>query len=250
MQITAIKTPIVKLNDDLFEIVKSSVKFIPEESVFIVTSKIISYCQGRVVAKTTEDKSEKHNLIRSEADLYLEPHSSKYNLMLTVKNHTLAVNAGIDESNVANGGYILWPENLQETANEIWRFLREHYKVKKVGVLITDSKSFPLRWGVIGTFIAHCGFKSLHNFIGEKDLFDREIQMVQVNVAEAVATAAVLEMGEVAEQTPLALVEEIKLIEFQDREPTEKELEDAVIEPEDDVYAPVLMNAKWKKGRK
>jgi coenzyme F420-0:L-glutamate ligase/coenzyme F420-1:gamma-L-glutamate ligase len=100
---------------------------------------------------------------------------------------------------------------------------------------------------VVGTCLAHCGFKQLADYRGKKDLFGRKIKFVQLNVAEAIASAAVLEMGEVAEQMPLALVEEIKHIEFQDHEPTQQELQALRIELEDDVYGPFLKSVPWVK---
>ena len=247
MIVTPIKTPIVKQNDNLFKIIKKSIPQLAEESILVVTSKIISFSQGRIVKRTTKDQSEKHQLVKKEADDYLEPHSSRYKVMLTIKNNTLAVNAGIDESN-ADDGYVLWPEDLQKTTNDIWRFLRENYQVKKVGVIVTDSKTLPLRWGVVGTAIAHCGFQALYDYRGAKDLFGREIRMSQINIAEAIAVAAVLEMGEVAERTPLCLVKEMKKIKFQNRPSTPKELASLRIRPEDDVYAPLLTSVQWKKG--
>lgn len=249
MKATAIKTPLVELNDNLHQVIARSIKFLPEKSVLVISSKIISYCQGRWVKKTAEsdeeEKERKHDLVRKEADRYLEPHTSRYDLMVTIKDQTVTVNAGIDESNAA-GGYILWPENLQETVNDVWHFLRQHFNLKVVGVVVSDSRTTPLRWGVVGTALVHCGFKALHNYIGDKDLFGREMTMEQVSVSESMAAAAVLEMGEVAERTPLCIVENVRLIEFQDRTPTEKELEDLEISLEDDVYAPFLTQAEWQ----
>ena len=168
--------------------------------------------------------------------------------MLTIKNSTLAVNAGIDESN-ADGNYVLWPKAIQETTNKIWAFLRRHYQIKEIGVIVTDSKTIPLRWGVIGTAISHCGFKALHDYRGQKDLFGREIKMSQINIAEAIAVSAVLEMGEASERTPLCLVQDIKKIKFQNRTPTKKELKELKIPLEDDVYSPLLTAVNWIKRK-
>lgn len=248
MKFTAIKTPIVKEHDDLFEIITDSIEKIPEKSVLIVTSKILSYAQGRLVEKELGTKQEKHQLVKQEADYYLPSSYSKYDMMLAIKNHTLTVNAGVDESNAA-GKYVLWPKNMQQEINQLWKKLREFYKVKQLGIILTDSRTWPFRWGVVGTALVHCGFKQLADQRGEKDLFGRKIKMVQLNVAEAIASASSLEMGEVAEQTPLCIVENIKHIEFQNRPPTKKELEDLKIEKENDAYGPLLINADWRKAK-
>ncbi|MFC1790259.1 coenzyme F420-0:L-glutamate ligase [Patescibacteria group bacterium] len=243
MKVTALKTPLVKKGDDLLKIISQSLEAVPEKSVLVVTSKIVTVCQGQMVSKIMP----KHELVRKEADLYLDPKESIHGMMITVKGHTLAVNAGIDESN-ANGHFLLLPRNLQKTTNQIWQFLREQYGVKEVGVIVTDSRSFPLRWGVLGTCLSHCGFRALFDRRGEKDLFGREIKETLVNVAEALAVAGVFQMGEVAEQTPLALIKEIGSIKFQDREPSKQELQSLKLTLENDIYGPILTRASWQKG--
>ena len=72
--------------------------------------------------------------------------------------------------------------------------------------------------------------------------------MEQLNLMQAVTAAAVVEMGEGNEQTPIAIIEEIRDIQFQDREPTVEELELLKIDLEDDAYAPIIAGAPWKKG--
>jgi len=263
MKVTAIKTPIVKANDDLYPIIENSIKnsqlgTLPEKSVVIVTSKIISYTQGRLVAKKNlktetshKDKTQKQALVKQEAEYYLPASYSQPNMMMAIKHGTLTVNAGIDESNAMLDDklcYVLWPENLQETANQIWQFLHDTFGLKQVGVIITDSRTWPMRWGVVGTCLAHCGFKQLKDWRGTKDLFGREIKMVQVNVAEAIAAAAALEMGEVAEQTPLGVVEDIKQIVWQAQVPTQQELKDLLIDKKDDVYGSLIDAVEWVKN--
>lgn len=265
MQITALKTPLVKENDELMPVIKNAIDAYLaqsgqsaqpalENTVLAVTSKIISYAQNRLVNKTPQakvdeeaEKAQKHDLVKQEAEEYLPASYSQYNLMLAIKGNTLTVNAGIDESN-ANGKFVLWPKNLQQLTNQIWQFIRQTYQLKNFGVIVTDSRTLPLRWGVVGTCLTHCGFLHLRDYRGVEDLHQRAIKMVQVNVAEALAVAMALEMGEVAEQTPLALASQIKHIQFQDHAPTEQELADLKISRQDDVYGPFLNSVEWVKN--
>ncbi|MFH0943136.1 MAG: coenzyme F420-0:L-glutamate ligase [Candidatus Beckwithbacteria bacterium] len=248
MNLNSIKTSLVKPKDDLFLLIKRSIKSIPENSVLAITSKIFSYSQNRLVKKITAEKSEKHNLVRQEADFYLDPSLSQYDTMLTIKNNILAVNAGIDESNAANF-YLLWPKNLQSATNQLWIKLRRYYQLKNFGLIITDSKTTPLKWGVTGTCIAHCGFAALNDYRGRPDLFGRKMKMTQVNVAEALAVVAVYEMGETNQSTPLCLIQSIPFIKFSSQPPTKKELFSLKISLEDDVYAPLLTSVSWKNTR-
>ena len=57
-------------------------------------------------------------------------------------------------------------------------------------------------------------------------------------------------MGEGVEQTPIVVMEDLKFVEFQDRNPTKKELDDFYIRiNSDDLFAPFLQNAPWQKGK-
>ena len=247
MQVTAVKTPLLKAGDNLEEIIASALPRLPERSVVVIASKAFSTVENRFVPKTTEEKSEKHNLVRQEAEYYIEPHSSKYNLMLTIKRNAIFVNAGIDESN-ADDQFILWPEDPQRSLNTLWLFLREWFGVKELGLTMSDSTSFPLNWGVVGHAIAYCGFNPLKSYIGKPDLFGRPMKMEQVNVAQSLTAAAVWEMGEGDERQPLALIEGLPAVEFLDHVPTDEELAALKIEMADDAYAPILSSVEWKKS--
>ena len=73
-------------------------------------------------------------------------------------------------------------------------------------------------------------------------------KLSKVNVVDALATAAVLQMGESNEQTPLAIITDVPFVQFQNRNPTEQELQALPISIEDDVYAPLLQSTAWIKN--
>lgn len=245
MRVTPIATPVIHEGYDLLALIRDSVRELPEKSILAVTSKVVAICEGRLVPIQTGTKEEKQQLAKQEAEAYIDASHSQYQIMITVKHSTVAVNAGVDESN-ANGHYILLPENPYRSARQIWQFLRKEFGVKEVGVVITDSRTFPLKWGVIGTSLGHCGFKALNNKIGQADLFGHQMQMTQVAVAEALAVAAVLEMGETDEAQPLCLIQDSKMVQFQNRATTQKEINELQIKMKDDVYGPMLLAAPWE----
>ena len=247
MKITPIKTDIVHKGDSLEAVLTKFIPPLQEKSVVVITGKIVALCENAVVEKMSEDREDKWRLVQEQAELYTDPNNSAYNLMLTIKDQVLAVNAGIDESN-AGGDYVLLPQQPYQSAEKIWNFLRAKHNIIHLGVLLIDSRSFPLKWGTIGTSLAHCGFAALNNKIGEKDLFGHEMQMTQENVTEGLAVAANLVIGEVAECQPIAIVEDVPMVQFQDMPPTPAELEELHISIEDDAYSPILKNADWKKG--
>lgn len=245
MLITPIKTDKVTPSTKLFDFLDKNLVKIQNQQILAVTSKIIAITQGRI---HPFEKDKKQDLIKKEADFFIPTEDNIYNITLTIKNGVLAVSAGIDESN-GNGYFVLWPNNPQKMANQIRNYLTNKFSLTKVGVVITDSKSSPLRRGITGVCITHSGFQALNSYIGKPDLFGRELHTTQVNVADAIATSAVLVMGEGSEQTPIALVSDISFVQFQDHDPTNEELDNLKINLENDLYSPILKNAPWQKGK-
>jgi F420-0:gamma-glutamyl ligase len=94
-----------------------------------------------------------------------------------------------------------------------------------------------LRAGIIGSALGYAGFAGLKNYRNKKDLFGRTFQFSSVNIADCLATAAVLVMGEGAERQPLAIIKNppVKFC----RRISKKEL---LIDLKDDIYLPLLKN--------
>jgi putative folate metabolism gamma-glutamate ligase len=254
MNVRAFKThAITPADHDLLAILDAYVPAVEEGTVLAITSKIVAICQGRVVkleetldAATRAER--KAALIRQEADRFLPASESKYRVWLTIKDGRLIPSAGIDESN-GDGYAILWPADVQGVANAVRAYLCRRFSRHRVGVLITDSTTAPLRLGVTGVAIAHSGFQAINDLVGTPDLFGRPLQVTRVNVRDALAAAAVLVMGEGQEQTPLALIEDLPFVTFQERDPTPAELDGLQIALEDDLYAPLLTAVEWQRGQ-
>lgn len=247
MKVTGIRTNVITKGDSIEDVLQTYLpEKLEEKTVIAITSKIVSICEGQLIKIEDADKDE---LIKQESQWYLPRKINKYNISYAIVHNFLVGGAGIDESN-GNGSYILWPKDPQKSANNAREFLQKKYKLKHIGVIITDSKANPLRWGVTAASIAYSGFKVLKNYIGTPDIFGRPFTFETLNIADALAASAGIVMGEGAEQTPLAVIEGIPHIEFQDRNPTEKEIKELKIEPEDDIYAPLLTSVTWLKGKK
>ncbi len=240
MIVRAIKTrKFLPPKDNLLDLL-SSIKELKEDSVVAVTSKVVSIGEGRCIPTSKISKDE---LAAEEADKYLPREESPGGWILhTIKNNMIVASGGVDESNGANY-YILWPKNPTASAKKIWSFLRKRFKIINVGVIITDSRLIPLRRGVVGIAISYFGFKGLKDYRGKKDLFGREFVMETSNLADSLATAAVLEMGEGAERLPIVVISNIPDIEFSSK--TDKSLE---LGEKEDMFYPFFSSVKWKKG--
>lgn len=234
MQIKALKTRVFKEKEDLLSFILKYVKNLKENSILVITSKIVALAEGRIVA--FENEKQKIVLIKKESSFAIK---TKYpGVWLTIKDGAVMANAGIDESN-AYGKLILLPKNSFRSARLLRKSLVKEFKVKNLGILITDSRLLPLRAGAAGVALGYAGFAGIKNYVGKKDIFGRVLKMSRTDVADSLATAAVLSMGEGREQQPLALITNAS-VEFVEKI-NKKEL---LINPKDDLYRPLFEKIK------
>ncbi len=240
MKVTAIKTPRIEFNHSLQKFL-DNIPILKERSVVAITSKVVSACEGRYVSK---DKINKADLIKQEADFVFPMDKNAYNICLTIKNGILIPSAGIDESN-ADNTYILYPSNLWNSAEIIWKYLSKKHHLRELGVIITDSHTTIMRRGVTGIALSWCGFEPLYSYIDKPDLYNRSLKVTQVNIVDALATSAVFTMGEGNEQTPIAIITDTPRITFVDRPPNQKEKESIFIPLNEDLYSPLLKDFNY-----
>ena len=261
MKVTAISSkPFLPPKDDLSarldEALESAGWRIPERCVVAVSSKVVAIGEGRCVpipegADEKQVKELKHRLAETEADMYLPRDPLlPYGRMFTIKNgsHVGIANAGIDQSN-GNGYFILWPEDPMRSAREIRTHLMERHGVRELGVLITDSTSVPMRNGVVGVAIGYAGMRAQRDYRGTPDIFGRLLKFERLNVADSLATAATLVMGEGDECTPFVLIEDAPQVECAEMESADPLLSLAV-PLEEDIFAPFFKNVPWRKKKK
>lgn len=230
-----IKTrPILPPQDDIYPILEQCLPTLNEKDVVCITSKILAIHQGRCIK--IDQTINKDELIKAEAEYYIDrafvPHQRA---ILTLKEHTLIPSSGIDESN-GNGYYILWPKDSFALAREIGLFLKQKYNLQNLAVIITDSHTTPLRWGVMGISTGFYGLEPLEDCRGEQDIFGRDLKITQKNVVDALSVLAVAVMGEGNEQTPLCLIRGAEFVKFTNKTDYTK----FFIPIETDIYKPLL----------
>lgn len=239
MKIDTIMTKKIKIGDNLFDILSTSIKKLPEKSIVVISSKIVGISEGRVV---NPKKSDRKKLIREEASYFIPGERRE----ITIKHGTLFLSSGgIDESN-AFGMWALLPKDPQKSANKARKFLIKRFGIKKLGVIITDSKLIPLRRGAVGTCMAYSGINPLKNYVGKKDLFGRKFKSEVANLIEGLASSATLVMGEGDEQTPIAIISDVDFLEFRKKNPSRKEIKNVYIELKQDRFYPILSKAGWQ----
>ncbi|MEK7509699.1 MAG: coenzyme F420-0:L-glutamate ligase [Patescibacteria group bacterium] len=228
MIVRPIHTRVFKEGEDLLAFITKYIPRLKEGSVLVVTSKIAALSEHRTSARG--DARAKEKLIRAESE-WARP--TKY-VWLTVKDGMMMPNAGVDESN-GNGKIILLPRDSFKAAETIRTALKKQFKLKRLGVIVTDSRTLPLRAGVVGVALGYAGFSGVRDYRGKPDIFGRKLVMTMTDVADALASAAVLEMGEGKERRPLAIIEGAP-VEFREKI-TRNELRIALA---DDMYRPLF----------
>jgi dihydrofolate synthase / folylpolyglutamate synthase len=251
MHIEAIKTrSLLPPKDDLLEVLSTSLPPLKEEEVIAVTSKVVAIWQGRCEPMPKEEaemKARKEALIKREAERYLDKDISyPYSRIFTIYEGIFGSSSGIDESN-GNGWFILLPTKADEAAQMIRNHLRTRDDIKKLGVVITDSRPAVMRNGTIGIALGHAGFDPVYDYRGESDIFGRKLRVERQNIADCIASAAILAMGEGAESTPVAIFSGLSHITWGGEGADDFMLKKAV-PMERDVFAQFLSTQKWHKG--
>ena len=206
---------------------------VEEGDIVFVTSKILGIHEGRTVPVEGTNKEE---LIRQEAEYALPfRHRAGFETNLTITQNILIPSAGIDESN-ADGYYIMWPKDPDALAASIRARLCERLGLKNLGVVVTDSNTTPLRWGVIGVAIGLTGVEPLEDLRGQEDIFGRQLKVTQVDRIDALTGMATLLMGEGADTQPIVILRGYQNIVFNEK----VSMRDMKILPEEDIYQPML----------
>jgi len=238
MKIQAIKTKVFKPKEDLLAFIENYLPGIKEKTILVVTSKIVALAEGRFVQKNNE--TTKLKIIKRESRLVM-PTKRVY---LTIKDGQFMANSGIDESN-ANGWLILLPKNSFKAAAKIRNHFKKKHKLKNFAVLITDSRCLPLRAGITGAALGYAGFQGLRDYRRCLDIFHRPFKYSRVNLADGLAAAAVLCMGEGKERQPLALITEAP-VRFNEK----INKKETIINPAEDIFYPLIKNLNVKKPYK
>jgi len=234
--------PLLPPQDSLKDAFSKSDLSLKDGDILVISSKVVSIDEGMCTLISNTDKN---TLIKQEADwFYNAPKTSKWRHLFTITKGAMSGSAGIDESN-GNKHYVLYPKDPFKSAKRLRHLLMKMYRVKQLAVVITDSTSIPLRRGAIGFALAWDGIDPLRDYRGTLDIFGRKIQYEMANLIDAIAAAAVLEMGEGDECLPVVIIRDLKNIVFKNRSSSKEGL---IVEPENDVFAPLFWRKGWKKG--
>ncbi|HWF15946.1 MAG TPA: coenzyme F420-0:L-glutamate ligase [Acidimicrobiales bacterium] len=175
---------------------------IRQGDVLVVTQKVVSKTEGRLVALDHADPAAKVALVEQESVRILR---RRGDLVISETRHGfICANAGVDLSNVEEGTAALLPEDADRSARRI-RAALEHLLGVAVGVIISDTFGRAWRRGVTDVAIGCAGVAAVVDLKGTLDAGGRELMATEVCVADEIAGAAELVMGK-DRGVPVAIV--------------------------------------------
>ncbi|MFC4125417.1 coenzyme F420-0:L-glutamate ligase [Nocardia rhizosphaerae] len=197
--------PEFRPGDDLAEHLAARAPWLADGDVVVVTSKIVSKVEGRIVAAPT-DPEERDTARRKLVDAEAVRVLARKGRTLITENRLGIVQAasGVDGSNVAEGELVLLPTDPDASATALRAALAQRLGVR-VAVVITDTMGRAWRNGQIDAAIGAAGLRVLHDYAGAVDGQGNELQVTQVAVADELAAAADLVKGKLG-GVPVAVV--------------------------------------------
>jgi len=244
--------PLLKEGDDLAAIIVSRARKlgvgIRNRDLVVIGQKAVSKAEGRIIdindvspsaraariAKKTGKSPGFVEVVLRESSKVLR--ADKDAFIVRTKREATCLNAGVDKSNVkGNSTYALLPQDPDASARRLRKRIRQ-LTGKQVGVVICDTRSRPFRKGQIEESIGVAGLNPLIDYRGQKDLFGYTLRFKNVAIADELASAAELVMGQGRERTPVAIIRGLTRIRFQDRASSKI----LTVDAEDDLFRGTL----------
>lgn len=215
--------PLIRQNDNLADILVNSLRStnieLQNDDILVIAQKIVSKAEGRIrnlaevapsaraveLAQQTQKDARVVELMLEESNGILRARVGA--IIVEHRLGFICANAGIDHSNVAGRGnekeehVLLLPENPDKSAQRLRGEIRQRTGIN-VGMMIIDSHGRAWRNGTVGVCIGLSGIPAVMDERGWKDLFGYTLQVTVVGVADELAAAASLMMGQAAEGTP------------------------------------------------
>ena len=217
--------PAIRPGDDLAQILGDALESAAlrprRGDVLVVTHKIVSKAEGRYVTLARVTPSPRARELAAatgkdpalvEVILSESREVLRFRPGLIIAEHRLGMvlaNAGIDQSNVPQDGaearVLLLPTDPDASSAGLRAALEERFRAS-LAVVVSDSVGRAWRNGVVGLALGAAGLPALLDLRGRRDLEGRPLRVTQVGLADEIASAAQLLMGEADEARPAVLV--------------------------------------------
>ncbi len=221
---------------------------IKARDVLVVGQKAVSKCEGRIVnlddvqpskrafglSKRTGKRAEfveavlrdSRRVLRADADAFI----------VITKDGATCMNGGVDKSNVeGDSTYALLPTSPDASARKLRTRICQ-LTGKRIGVMVTDTRSRPFRRGQVEEMIGIAGFSPVVDYRGQNDLFGYQLRFKNVGIGDELASAAELVMGQGREATPAAIIRGLRRVVFQERASSRS----VAVNPREDLFRGTL----------
>lgn len=195
----------VRSGDDIAELIADALKpgpDIEDGDVLVVTQKIVSKAEGRVVSIDPSDPDAKYAVVAGEAAEILRRRANT--IIAETRHGFVCANAGVDSSNTELGTLCLLPLDPDLSARRI-RLKLKQLTGRDVAVIVSDTFGRAWRVGQTDVAIGVAGMLPLNNYAGTRDSFGNEMRVTNIAIADELAGAAELVMGK-ADNIPVAIV--------------------------------------------
>lgn len=216
------KLPLITEGDNIAELICNAAMAqntpIQDGDIIVITHVAVSKAEGNIVnldevvpsdraieiaQKTGKDPALVETILREAKEIVrLGPNS----IITEIKNGMVCANAGVDKSNVEGERNVaLLPKNPDATAQKIRQEIKRLTSCD-VAVIISDTHGRPFRMGEVNVAVGVAGIKPLRDRRGEKDLFGYVLKVKRTAIADELASAAELVMGQADEGIPAAII--------------------------------------------
>ncbi len=214
--------PIIQNGDKLSKLICDATEKqnipIQDDDIIVVTHVVVSRAEGDTVdlgfvepsefAKTIAKKGDKDpalvEIVLREATGIIRMQNG--NLITQTRHGFICANSGVDKSNVPGERTVaLLPKDPDESARRLRQEIKDETG-KTVAIVISDTHGRPLRDGEINVAIGVAGLNPIRDRRGEKDLFDYVLRVKRTAIADEIASAAELVIGQADEAIPAAIV--------------------------------------------
>lgn len=213
--------PEVKPGDDLGPLIVQAVAdaglAVGDETIFVVTQKIVSKAEGRLVELASVEPSPvarewaaRHDKDARMMEVILREtrrvvRMDRGLIIVETWNGFVCANAGVDASNVPQGTVTLLPEDPDASARRLHAQLEKAFG-KRLAVILSDTFGRPWREGQVNIALGVAGLAPLVDYRGQPDTFHRSLQVTVIAAADELAGAAELVMGK-TRRIPVALIQ-------------------------------------------
>jgi coenzyme F420-0:L-glutamate ligase/coenzyme F420-1:gamma-L-glutamate ligase len=221
-----VRTRIIREGDDLAGALIRGVKgseagSFRDGDLLVVAESAVATAEGRVVriadvipSRDSERTADRYGMDPGVVEVVTRESDAVVGgipgFLLCMKEGTLLPNAGVDASNAPPGCLVLLPADPDASARDIRESIRERTGAR-VGVIIADSRTHAMRAGCSGVAIGCSGIPAVVDIRGRSDLFGRKLEVTKQALADDIASAAEIVMGEADECTPAAVIRGLEI---------------------------------------